>query len=95
MTFLGQDTAVTFGTEKYSREYNQVVVFGGIHKVSRGHYSVRFETVADNPAQMAHGEIIERTMRILERDIRNAPPYWLWSHRRWKHRKPADVPVNA
>ncbi len=88
MTFLGQDTAVIFGTEKYSKEYDQPVVFGGIHKVSRGHYSVRFETVTDTSQPMAHGEIVERTMKLLERDILNAPAYWLWSHRRWKHRKP-------
>ena len=88
MTFLGQDTAVIFGTEKYSKEYDQPVVFGGIHKVSRGHYSVRFETVTDTSQPMAHGEIVERTMKLLERDILKAPAYWLWSHRRWKHRKP-------
>jgi len=95
MTFLGQDTAVTFGTEKYARDYNQAVVFGGIHKRSRGHYSIRFETVADNPMQTAHGEIIEKTMQLLERDIRQTPPYWLWSHRRWKHRKPDQPVVSA
>ncbi|MFM7328241.1 MAG: lysophospholipid acyltransferase family protein [Bacteroidota bacterium] len=95
MTFLGQETAVIFGTEKYSREFNQPVVYGGIHKTSRGHYSVRFETVTDTTTPMAHGEIVERTMKLLERDILTAPAYWLWSHRRWKHRKPEAAQVSA
>jgi KDO2-lipid IV(A) lauroyltransferase len=23
-------------------------------------------------------------MRLLEQDIRRAPEFWLWSHKRWK-----------
>lgn len=91
MTFLGRDTAVTFGTEKYAREFNQPVVFGSIYKVRRGYYKIKFVTITDEPAQMAHGRIVERAMEILEEDIRREPEWWLWTHRRWKHKRPVSA----
>lgn len=88
MTFLGRDTAVIFGTEKYSKEFDQPVVFGRIMKTSRGHYKVHFELITAAPAEMPHGRIVERAMELLENDIRKEPEWWLWTHRRWKHRRP-------
>ena len=40
--FLNQDTAVLFGVEKYSKEYDWPVVFVSISKVKRGHYEVEY-----------------------------------------------------
>lgn len=87
MTFLGQDTAVIFGTEKYSRTYNQPVIFGRILKVKRGYYRTHFELVTDNPSELQHAAIIEKVMHLLEADIQQAPQWWLWTHRRWKHKR--------
>jgi len=87
-TFLNQDTGVLFGTEKYAKDYNQVVVYGRINKEKRGHYSYEFFDVTDNPAATEHGEITEKITRMLETDINNQPEFWLWSHKRWKHKKP-------
>jgi KDO2-lipid IV(A) lauroyltransferase len=86
-TFLNQDTAVLVGTEKYAKEYNYPVVFCRIHKLSRGHYSFEFEECVNEPLQTRDGEITERVTQMLEKDIRANPPYWLWSHRRWKHKR--------
>jgi KDO2-lipid IV(A) lauroyltransferase len=90
MTFLNQGTAVLFGTEKYAKEYNYPVVYGCINKLSRGHYDVTFELVHDQPSQTAYGFITEAHTRLLERDILRQPEYWLWSHRRWKHKRPLE-----
>lgn len=90
MKFLNQDTAVLFGTEKYAKEYNYPVVFGRINKEKRGYYSFEFFDVTDQPATTAHGEITEKITHLLEQDIRHLPQYWLWSHRRWKHKKQGE-----
>ncbi|MCB0786185.1 MAG: hypothetical protein KDC02_18495, partial [Flavobacteriales bacterium] len=37
------------------------------------------------------GEITEIHTRRLEADIRRSPEIWLWTHRRWKHRRPVSV----
>ncbi len=89
-TFLNQDTGVHFGAEKYAREYNYPVFYGRITKVLRGYYSFEFVEICDQPRQTDHGEITEKITRLLEKDIMEKPPYWLWSHKRWKLKRPAD-----
>lgn len=89
MTFLNQDTGVLFGVEKYAKAYDYPVVFCRINKENRGHYSFEFEDVSDRPNLTHHGEITEKVTRMLESDILIKPEFWLWSHKRWKHKRPA------
>ena len=89
-TFLNQDTGIQFGVEKFAKEYNMPIVFGRINKVKRGYYSFDFIDVTDKPTETAYGEISEIITRMLEKDILNEPCYWLWSHKRWKHKRPAQ-----
>lgn len=91
--FLNQETACFFGPEKYAKEHNMVVIFTRITKVKRGHYVLNFEVVTDDPNSLPHGEITERHNRILEREIRKDPQYWLWTHKRWKRERKADEKV--
>jgi KDO2-lipid IV(A) lauroyltransferase len=87
MQFLNQDTPVSYGSEKYAKQYNMVVLYGKITKVKRGHYQVEYELVTDAPNSLAPNEITERHTRINEKLIKAAPEYWLWTHRRWKHKR--------
>ena len=91
MTFLNQDTAVLFGAEKYAKEYNYPVVFGHITKEKRGHYSFEFIEACDQPQLTLHGDITEKITRLIEADILKQPEYWLWSHKRWKHKRPSTI----
>jgi KDO2-lipid IV(A) lauroyltransferase len=88
MKFLNQDTAVLFGAEKFAKEYNIPVLYGHINKIRRGYYTFELELITDDPKSMPYGAITEAHTRILEKDINREPQYWLWSHRRWKHKKP-------
>lgn len=83
--FLGQNTPLYLGTEKLARKLNAAVVFIRMRKVRRGRYEVEFELITTEPGSMEHYGITEAHVRILEGMIREAPGYWLWSHRRWKH----------
>lgn len=84
INFLGIDTASHFGAEKYAKEYNMAVVYGHLTKISRGNYTVRYELVTSDPNSFAHGELTQRLYDILEKDVRQNPHLWLWSHKRWK-----------
>ena len=88
--FLNQDTAVLFGTEKYSKEFGYPVVYGHIYKIRRGYYEMVFEIVEDTPTEAPYGAITEKHTRVLEKDILEAPQYWLWTHKRWKRKRPAE-----
>ncbi|MCB0561348.1 MAG: hypothetical protein KDD09_20475 [Phaeodactylibacter sp.] len=93
--FLNQDTAVLFGAEKYARAYNYPIVFGHVYKMKRGFYEMEFEMVEKNPAASPHGKITEMNTRILEKDIQQAPQYWLWTHKRWKRKRPVAPIVST
>lgn len=90
-TFLHQDTAVPYGPEKYAKKYNFPVVFAYIQKVKRGFYEASLEVVNENPSESEYGHITEQHTKMLEQEILEQPAYWLWSHRRWKHRRPAHL----
>jgi len=89
--FLNQDTAVATGTDRYARHYNLGVVFGKITKVKRGYYRLNYEEVCIDSTKAAEGEISKKHSGILENVIRKEPSYWLWTHKRWKHTKSAEV----
>ncbi len=87
--FLNQDTPIFWGTEKIARKLNYPIVYVSMQRYKRGHYEIFAETLVENPASTAEGEISEMHTRRLEKDIIARPELWLWSHRRWKHKKPA------
>ena len=87
VNFLNQDTGVLFGVERYAKEYDWPVVFVSISKVKRGHYEVEYSLITDKPTDQPHGKITEDFTKRLEQDIINQPQYWLWSHKRWKHKR--------
>ena len=88
MKFLNQDTGVLFGAEKFAKEYNYPVIYARLNKEKRGYYSLDFFDVTDKPQETIYGEITEKVTQLLEKDIQHIPDYWLWTHRRWKHKRP-------
>lgn len=90
-TFLNQETAVFYGTEKFAREYDCPVIYMQHVKVKRSVYEVTLHVLVDKPTTWPYGAITEYHTRVLEADIIRKPEWWLWSHRRWKKTRPDDV----
>ena len=89
-TFLNQDTAVFTGAGKIASKYDMAIVFFHIQKVKRGHYNLDIELLHDHTAGLSEVVITETHVRRLEEIIKEKPEYWIWSHRRWKHKKPDE-----
>jgi KDO2-lipid IV(A) lauroyltransferase len=89
--FLNQETAVYLGAEKIAAKYNMVVVFFNQQKVKRGYYRLRMEVITEDPASLPEHEITDRHVRRLDEIIKQNPSYWIWSHRRWKHKRENDA----
>jgi KDO2-lipid IV(A) lauroyltransferase len=85
---MHQDTPIFRGTELIARKINYPIVYATVKRVKRGEYVMYAELLCENPKATAEGEISEMHTRKLERDIIEQPEVWLWSHRRWKHKKP-------
>lgn len=85
--FLNRDTPVFLGIEKIAKKLDLPVVFINTQRIKRGHYTIEFIKLFDNPAETGQYEITEKHVRTLEKIIMTEPANWLWSHRRWKHVK--------
>jgi Kdo2-lipid IVA lauroyltransferase/acyltransferase len=89
-TFLHQDTAVFTGAGKIASKYDMAVVFFNVQKIKRGYYNLNIELLFDHTAGLSEEVITEKHVRRLEEIIREKPENWIWSHRRWKHKKPVE-----
>jgi KDO2-lipid IV(A) lauroyltransferase len=85
--FLSQDTPVFLGAEQIAKKLEMAVVFFDIRKVARGHYEIEFVLLSEKPKETAQYEVTEMHVRALENRIKKEPAWWLWSHRRWKHKR--------
>jgi KDO2-lipid IV(A) lauroyltransferase len=89
-TFLNQDTPVFTGVEKIASKYDMAIVFFNIQKVKRGYYNLKIELLFDHTAGLPDHLITETHLKRLEEIIRGKPEFWIWSHRRWKHKRPVE-----
>jgi KDO2-lipid IV(A) lauroyltransferase len=90
MEFLNQPTCMLLGAEKYARQYNYPVLYGAITREKRGYYKIEYIKITDDPSSEKQFAITEKSAYINEKLIRNEPAYWLWTHKRWKHRPLKD-----
>lgn len=94
-TFLHQDTPFYEGAEKLATRFGCPVLFLDIKRTRRGYYTLTFELISDgNPVDKTLPEpasITEIFAQKLEAAIRRAPADYLWTHKRWKHRREAAV----
>lgn len=86
-TFMGIETPVHTGAEMLAKRFNMNVIFLRVKKVKRGYYEATFELMFDNPKEVPNFEISDEFLRRVEKQILQAPEYYLWTHKRWKHKK--------
>lgn len=91
MHFMGQDTAFLHGPEKHARRCNLVVMYAAVRRVKRGYYTIELSLLTDDIRSLPEGELTRLYADKVESEIRNNPSDWLWSHRRWKHKRKTDV----
>ena len=93
--FLNRDTIFFEGGEQLALKYKLPVFYATQYKVRRGYYRAVLTPIYDGREELAPHEITERYVRLLEKDIELRPEMWMWSHKRWKHRRGEDyTPVS-
>ena len=83
--FMHQRTMTMTGGASIACKFGLAVVYVGFENVSRGHYRMKFRTIARNASGLTTGEIMERYYAMLQEDIETQPWNYLWSHKRWKN----------
>ncbi|RXJ45606.1 lysophospholipid acyltransferase family protein [Gelidibacter gilvus] len=84
--FMGIKVPIHTGAEMLAKRLDMSVVFFRVKRIKRGYYETTFETLALNPNDYPNYEISDMFTEKVEKQIREAPQYYLWTHRRWKHR---------
>ncbi|MBU2940468.1 lysophospholipid acyltransferase family protein [Lacinutrix sp. C3R15] len=84
--FMGIKVPVHTGAEMLAKRLDMSVVFFGVKKIKRGYYETSFKTLALNANDYKDYEITDMFLKLVEKQILEAPEYYLWTHKRWKHK---------
>ena len=85
--FMGIEVPVHTGAEMLSKKYDMNVIFLKVKKIKRGYYEASFEVLSENVQKVPDYEITDKFLKLVEQQIYDAPEYYLWTHKRWKHRR--------
>lgn len=94
--FLHQDAGFYTSADRLAQQLDCAVLYVGIRRVRRGYYEVKFTELPDgravaaganSPDEAQRFPVTEAFIRHLEADIRATPEQYLWTHRRWKHKR--------
>ena len=62
------------------------MVYLKVEKVKRGYYEGTFKVLAKNPNDYPNYELTDAYFKQVENSIYEAPEYYFWTHKRWKHK---------
>ncbi len=85
--FLGRETIFFEGGEKMALKLKLPVYFIYQRRLGRGVYRFAWEQIYDGKEEVEPFEITRRYVKKLEAAICENPEMWLWSHKRWKHKR--------
>lgn len=85
--FMGHEVPIHTGGEMLARNLDMNVLYMKVMKVKRGHYEATFIPLSDDIQSLPEFEVSRRFIREVEKQIYEAPEYYFWTHKRWKHRK--------
>ena len=84
--FMGIKVPMYTGAETLAKKLDMAVVFFSVKRIKRGYYETTFKTIAEQPKDFEDYEITDIFFKLVEEQIFEAPEFYLWTHRRWKHR---------
>ncbi|EHQ41370.1 lysophospholipid acyltransferase family protein [Myroides odoratus] len=94
--FMGIEVPVFTGGEALCKKFNMEPMYLKVEYVKRGHYQATFIPLrkeGENVKEIPNYELTNRFLQEVEKQILEAPAYYFWTHKRWKHRgkKPANI----
>src|SRR5690606_28856791 len=84
--FMGIYAPCFTGAEMLAKKLDFSVAYMKIDKVKRGFYEAEISILAENPKDYKDYDITEKFTRTLEAQIYEKPEFYLWTHKRWKHK---------
>lgn len=91
ISFLNQPTGAYLGSEKLAKKFDMPVLYMELKRNRKGSYKANLSLITDEPKNAQPHEITEKYYALLEQSIKQSPRFWLWSHKRWKHKPPKII----
>lgn len=85
--FFNRDTPCIHGPEGYAKKLDLPIIFVEIRRLKRGYYETELFSLVENPKDFEPNEITQLYMSRLEEFIKMYPETWVWTHKRWKHKR--------
>lgn len=85
--FMGIEVPVHTGAEMLAKRFDMNVIFLKTKKVKRGYYEATFEVLSLDAKSVPNYDITDDFLSRVEKQIHEAPEFYLWTHKRWKHRR--------
>ena len=89
--FMNIKVPIHTGAEMLAKKYNLAIAFLKVEKISRGNYLTTFEKITTTPKEYKNFEISDLFIKKVEKQIIDAPEYYTWTHKRWKHKDKAPL----
>nr|WP_288836316.1 lysophospholipid acyltransferase family protein [uncultured Flavobacterium sp.] len=83
--FMGIEVPVFTGAEMLAKRFDMNVIYLKVTKVKRGFYEAEIEILAEDVKNVPDYQITDLFLKKVENQIIEAPEYYLWTHKRWKH----------
>jgi len=83
--FMGIEVPVHVGAEILAKRLEMVTLFLKVEKVKRGHYEATFTDIIRNAKDYKDFDITDLYLKRIEEQIQEAPQFYFWTHKRWKH----------
>lgn len=83
--FMGIEIPVITGPEMIARKLDFPVYYFKTERVKRGYYHSSFVLLEDQPKQVPLHQITDKFIQELEKQIYQAPEFYFWTHKRFKH----------
>lgn len=84
--FMNIEVPCFTGAEILAKKLDLSVTYLKINKVKRGYYIAELVPITDDAKSLKKYEITDFFIKELENQIYEAPEYYLWTHKRWKHK---------
>jgi lauroyl/myristoyl acyltransferase len=86
-SFMGVEVPVHTGAEMLAKRHDLNVIFAKVKKVKRGYYEATLVPLSEDPKSVSDFGITHAFIKEVEKQIYEAPEYYFWTHKRWKHRR--------
>ncbi|HUH26425.1 MAG TPA: hypothetical protein VLY87_07345 [Flavobacterium sp.] len=84
--FMGVEVPVHMGAEALARKLDMNILYLNVEKVKRGYYKASFSVITDDVKNEPKYKPTRMFFDKVEAQIRKAPQYYFWTHKRWKHK---------